>query len=141
MKGTVVFYGSTVDPFDIRSRVKQGCVLAATLFGMFFAVMLKHAFGTATEGVYLRTRSDGKLFNLSRLRAKTKVQLKCMWDFLFADDVAIVAYSAEDLQQPMNRFSMACQDFGLTVADGQIPKYLLYGELVQGKHPTGRPQL
>ena len=78
--------------------------------------MLKHAFGAATEGVYLRTRSDGKLFNLSRLRAKTKVQLKCMRDFLFADDAAIVAHSAEDLQQLMNRFSKACQDFGLTTA-------------------------
>ena len=98
MKGTVVFDGSTSDPFDIRSGVKQGCVLAPTLFGIFFAVMLKHTISTATEGVYLRTRSDGKLFNLSTLRVKTKVQLKCMRDFLFADDSAIVSHSAEDLQ-------------------------------------------
>ena len=75
--------------------------------------MLKHAFGTATEGVYLQTRSDGKLFHLSRLRAKTKVQLNA--DFLFADDAAVVAHSAEDLQQLVNCFSKACQDFGLTV--------------------------
>ena len=75
------------------------------LLGIFFAIMLKHAFGTATEGVYLWIWSDGKLFNLFRLRAKTKVQLKCMWDFLFADDAAVVAHSAEDLQQDMNRFS------------------------------------
>ena len=114
MKGTVVFDGSTSDPFDIRSRVKQGCILAPTVFGISFAVMLKHANGTATEGVCLRTRSDGKLFNLSRLRAKTKIQLKCMRDFLFADEAAIVAHSAKDLQQLMNRFSKACQDFGLS---------------------------
>ena len=73
MKGTGVFDGSTSDLFDIQSRVKQGCVLALTLFGIFFGVMLKHAFGTATEGVYLWTRSEGKLFNPSRLRVKTKV--------------------------------------------------------------------
>ena len=110
MKGTVVFDGSTSDPFDIRSGVKQGCVLAPTLFGIFFAVMLKHAFGTATEGVYLQTRSDGKLFNLPRLRAKTKVQLKCMQDFLFTNDAAVVANSAEELQQHMNCSSKAYQD-------------------------------
>ena len=116
MKGTVVFDGSTSDPFDIRSGVKQVCVLAPTLFGIFFAVMLKHAFGTVTEGVYLPTRSDGKLFNLSRLRVKSKVQLKCMQDFLLVDDAAVVAHSAEDLQQLMNCFSKACKDFGLTIS-------------------------
>ncbi|XP_069187191.1 uncharacterized protein [Procambarus clarkii] len=72
MRGTVVFDGLTSDAFDIRGGVKQGCVLAPTLFGIFFAVMLQHAFGSVTEGFYLRARSDGKLFNLARLRAKTR---------------------------------------------------------------------
>ena len=58
MKGTVVFDDSTSDAFNINSGVKQGCVLAPTLFGVFFALMLKDAFGSATEGIYLRTRSD-----------------------------------------------------------------------------------
>ena len=39
-----------------------------------------------------------------------------MRDFIFADVTAIVAHSAEDLQQLMNRFSKACQDFGLTIS-------------------------
>ncbi|KAL8591855.1 hypothetical protein ACOMHN_044351 [Nucella lapillus] len=116
MKGTVVFDGSTSAAFNIWSGVKQGCILAPTLFGIFFAVMLKQAFGPAAEGIYLRTRSDGKLFNLSRLRAKTKVQLKCLRDFLFADDAAVTAHTAENLQQLMTRFSDACQDFGLTIS-------------------------
>ena len=93
----------------------EGCVLAPSLFGIFFAVMLKHAFGPAAEGIFLRTRTNGKLFNLSRLRAKTKVQLRCLRDFLFADDAAVTAHSAEDLQQLMTRFSDAYQDFGLTI--------------------------
>ena len=115
MKGTVVLDGSTSAAFNIRSGVKQGCA-APTLFGIFFAVMLKHAFGSAAECIYLRTRADGKLFNLSRLRAKTKVQLRCLRDFLFADDAAVTAHSAEDLQQLMTRFCDACQDFGLTIS-------------------------
>ena len=39
-----------------------------------------------------------------------------MRDFLFVDDAAVVAHSAEDLQQLMNRFRKACQDFGLTIS-------------------------
>ena len=48
MKRTIVYDGSTSEAFDIRNGVKQGCVLAPTLFGIFFAVVLKHAFGSAT---------------------------------------------------------------------------------------------
>ncbi|XP_051889891.1 uncharacterized protein LOC127580446, partial [Pristis pectinata] len=84
MKGVVQFDGSSSEAFNIRSGVKQGCVLAPTLFGIFFAVMLKHAFGTSTDGVYLHTRSDGKLFSLSWLRAKTKVREVLIRDILFA---------------------------------------------------------
>ncbi|XP_069191519.1 uncharacterized protein [Procambarus clarkii] len=113
MKGTVVFDGLTSDAFDIRSGVKQSCILAPTLLGIFFTVMLQHAFGSAVEGIYLWTRSDGKVFNLARLRAKTKVQLRCLCDFLFAD-AAVTAHSAEDLQWLMIRFSVACRAFRLT---------------------------
>ena len=51
MKGTVLYDGATSDPFNILSGVKQGCVLAPTLFGIFFATFLKHAFGKSTEGI------------------------------------------------------------------------------------------
>jgi hypothetical protein len=116
MKGTVQFNGSSSEPFDIRSGVKQGCVLAPTLFGIFFALVLKHAFGSATEGIYLRTRSDGGLFNLARLKAKTKVREVLIRDMLFADDAAVASHTQQELQSLMNCFSQACKDFGLTIS-------------------------
>ena len=63
MEGTVVFDGSTSAAFNIRSGVKQGCVLAPTLFGIFFAVMLKHVFPKPGQ---IESSST-----FSRLRAKT----------------------------------------------------------------------
>ena len=92
MKGTVLYDGATSDPFNILKCVKQGCVLAPTLFGIFFATLLKHYFGESTEGIYLRTRSDGNLLKLSRLRVNTKVHEKYVRDLLFADDAAITTH-------------------------------------------------
>ena len=37
MKETVLYDGATSDPFNILSDMKQGCVPAPTLFGIFFA--------------------------------------------------------------------------------------------------------
>ena len=42
--------------------------------------------------------------------------MKCLRNFFFADDAAITARPAEDLQQPMNRFRKAFQDFGPTIS-------------------------
>ena len=98
MKGTVQYDGSTSPPFDILSGVKQGCVLAPTLFGIFFACLLRHAFGTSTEGVYLHTRSDGKLFNLAKLKSKRKIRETVIRDMLFADDAAIATHTKAELQ-------------------------------------------
>jgi len=43
MQGTVQFSGSTSEP----KQVKQGCAFAPTLFGIFFAQLLKQAFSTS----------------------------------------------------------------------------------------------
>ena len=78
--------------------------------------MLKHAFGASTEGIYLHTRSDGKLFNVSRLKAKTKIREVLIRDLLFADDAALTAHQEDHLESLMNRFSKACEDFRLTIS-------------------------
>ena len=52
-----------------------------------FSVMLTDAFQDGDNGIPIRYRFDGKLFNLRRLQAKSKVQTGVL-DFLFADDMA-----------------------------------------------------
>ena len=107
MKGTIQFNGSSSRSFDIRNGVKEGCVLAPTLFGIFFALLLRYAFGTESEGICLWTRSDGRLFNLGRLRAKTKVREALIRDMLFDDDAGVTAHTQQELQALMDRFSQA----------------------------------
>ena len=50
MKGSVLFDGSSSAVFPIKSRVKQGCVLAPTLFGIFFSLLPSHAFSESEDG-------------------------------------------------------------------------------------------
>lgn len=116
MQGTVNFDGSPSAPFPIRSGVKQGCVLAPTLFGIFFSLVLSYAFRECDDGVYLHTRSDGKLFNLARLRAKTKVRRILIQEMLFADDAALASHTQSGLQRLIDRMAHACREFGLTIS-------------------------
>ena len=77
--------------------------------------MLTYAFGTASDGIYLNTRLNGKLFNLKRLRAKTKVTCVVIREMLFADDAVLVSCTQEGLQCLMDRLSKACKEFALTI--------------------------
>ena len=68
--------------------------------------LLKQAFGTAKEGIYLHTQTDEKLFNPSRLKAKTKVKQAIIRDMLFANDAAVAAHSPSQLQSLMDALLM-----------------------------------
>ena len=50
-QGTVQFDGSSSEPYPIKSGVKQGCVLAPTLYGILFSLLLGYAFKGNEEGV------------------------------------------------------------------------------------------
>ena len=116
MQSTVCFNGATSEAFPVSSGVKQGCVLAPTLFGIFFSMLLQYAFKDCSEGIYIHTRSDGKLYNLARLRAKTKVIEVLIRELLFADDAALTSHTEDGLQQLVTCLSLACKEFGLTIS-------------------------
>ena len=68
------------------------------------------------EGVYIRYRLDGSLFNLRRLRAHTKTEERLLRDLLFADDAALVAHTERALQRITSCFADDSQLFGLAVS-------------------------
>ena len=65
--------GSEDDEFPVTKGVKQGCVLAPTLFSFLFSMMLLSAFKDSDPGIQITYRTDGGVFNTQRLKAKTKV--------------------------------------------------------------------
>ena len=116
MSARLTFNGDLSTPISVENGVKQGDIPAPTLFSIFFAVMLTEAFKGCEVGVYLRFRTTGRMFDLRRLSAKSKVFTLIIRELLYADDADLVAHSEEDMQIIMNLFSSACLSFGLTIS-------------------------
>ena len=107
--------GELSEPFPVTNGVKQGCVLAPTLFSLMFSAMLTNAFENNDTGIDINYRMDGKLFNPRRLKAKTKINSDTVRELLFADDCALYANSEADMQHNVSAFSYACANFGLNI--------------------------
>ena len=118
MKVTVREGSARSEPFDVTSGTKQGCVLAPTLFSIFFSFMLHVAFKDTTDGVDIESRFDRGLCSTKNehFKAKTKVTLSTIHDVLFADDCALAACSLQALQHLTDRFATAARRFGLTIS-------------------------
>ena len=102
--------GSLSGNFPISNGVKQGCVLAPTLFSIFFSIMLRETKEDLPDGIYIRFRTDDSLFNLRRLLARTKTIEELITELLFANDCALLAHTEEALQYIVNRFSDAAKE-------------------------------
>ena len=116
MQASVRVGGESSSSFNVTNGTKQGCVMAPVLFALFFSVMLVHAFEHCDKGISIQFRSSGGLFNQKRLNARTKLSYDLIRELLFADDCALVANSLADIQDLVNRFSIASKAFGLTIS-------------------------
>jgi hypothetical protein len=118
MQARVQFDGELSNEFPIKRGVKQGCVLAPTLFGIYFSYVFKMTDSQLHPscGVSLLTRDDGNFFNLARFKARSLTEKFVIKELLYADDAALCASSAEDLQLMLDHFSVSCQRFGLQIS-------------------------
>ena len=108
----LVLEGEVSGSFSVTNGVKQGCVVAPTLFSIFPSAMLDEAFRDMGDGVYIQSRQSADLFNVAHFRAKTKTTRILMRELLFADDSALVAHFAEEMQKIVDAFS---KKFGLKI--------------------------
>ena len=118
MKATVREGSDKTDPFDVTCGTKQGCIIAPTLFTIFFSMMLHVAFKEAQDGVDIKSRFDVRLGDITskHFDAKTKVHVSTIRELLFADDCALAADSEEGLQRLCDSFASASRRFGLTIS-------------------------
>ena len=116
MTARVNVNGSLSEPVSVDNGVKQGDTTAPTLFSIYFAVMLEHAFKDCDIGVYIRFRTSGKVFNLRRFNSKSKTFQIIVRELLYADDADLVTHTEEEMQKIMDKLSSACTAFELTIS-------------------------
>nr|VZI25741.1 unnamed protein product [Spirometra erinaceieuropaei] len=101
------------EAFAVTNGVKQGCVLAPTLFSLMFSAMLMDAYRDERPGIRIAYRTDGHLLNQRRMHFQSRVSTATVHELFFADDCALNTTSEEETQRSMDLFSAACENFGL----------------------------
>nr|VZI15700.1 unnamed protein product [Spirometra erinaceieuropaei] len=61
------------DAFAVTNGVKQGCVLAPTLFSLMFSAMLMDAYRDENPRIRIAYRTDGHLLNQRRILFQSRV--------------------------------------------------------------------
>nr|VZH93471.1 unnamed protein product [Spirometra erinaceieuropaei] len=115
MMARVTDNGAVSEAFAVTNGVKQGCVLAPTLFSLMFSAMLMDAYRDERPGIRIAYRTDGHLLNHRRMNFQSRVSTATVHELHFADDCALNTTSEEEMQRSMDLFSAACENFGLVI--------------------------
>lgn len=105
--GRAKLSGNLSDSVPVSNGVKQGCILAPTLFSIFFSMMITQAKINIEYGIYVRFRIDGSILNLRCPLARTKIHHQLVLEFLYADDCALLAHTEDSLQRIVDCFAKA----------------------------------
>ena len=113
MSGRVIAKNVLSDPFPVTTGLKQGCVLAPTLFSLYLGAMI-HELPDAATGIEIRHRMDGGLFNTARFRSRRLTTLTNVRELQYADDNATPEHTVAGLKEAVDLFDAAYSRFGLT---------------------------
>ena len=84
---------------------------STSYFILYLSYIIGNSFHRNDEGVNLKTRYDGRLFNIFRPRSKTKVKESTVHELLFANNAALIAHSGESLRMLFGQICTVMQEF------------------------------
>jgi len=99
MKASVNLKENFSAPLEIASSVKQGCVLASTLFSIYLTMVVNHAFDGYDEGVWIQSKPGADLFNVNQFKSSIRTRKVLIRELMFADDTAFVAHYHQQAQE------------------------------------------
>ena len=100
--------------------------------------MLEVAFKDTGEGIYIQTRQAADLFKVAHFKSRTLTTKHLVREMLFADDSALVAHSATEMQLLIDRFAKAAAQFSLKI---NIKKTECMYQPIKLLHPPPDPEI
>jgi len=89
---------------------------------------------SAADGVRIKYRLDGSLFNIRHLQAVTKVTNDTVFNLQYVDDAALPSHTPDGLQRQLHAISSAYSRAGLAVNSKKTE--VLYLPSYSSPHPT-----
>ena len=111
--GAVRAYGRVSGEFDITTGVRQGDVLAPTLFNLFFDSVIA---ATLSQHPHSGVRM---LYNLGDELVESRKKMRgsiFLQDLEYADDMALVSDSMGALEEVLRSLSAVCSGVGLSIS-------------------------
>ena len=96
MTAKVIHQSNLSAPFPITCGLKQGCVMALTLFSLYLAAML-YEVPHNNPGVEIKYRLDDGIFKLARLSSQRNTNTINVTELQYAEDNADVAPTQAEL--------------------------------------------
>ncbi|BHF79474.1 hypothetical protein SprV_0702259400 [Sparganum proliferum] len=108
MMARVMDNGAVSEAFAVTNGVKQGCVLAPTLFSLMFSAMLMDAHRDERPGIRIAYGANGQLVNHRRMHFQSRI-------FTTTEGCALNATSEGQMQRSTNLFPAARDNFSLVI--------------------------
>lgn len=139
--------GARSRAFNMAYGVQQGCPLASVLFNVFFDTVVREALaapGCEGAGVTLRRRATMEA-ELAQPRSGAAAERAALVALeipvlMLADDLVILARSAEALQRVLAALEAACRRWGLVISTDKTELMLAGGAAALACEACGSPQ-
>ena len=106
--------GEVSDTFAITNGVKQGSILAPTLFSIFLSAMLEGFRRHEGHSLHPITPECRPIYSCTLQSGKKKHKYTCQIT-AFTDDSALIVHSAKKIQRIIDAFATASSKFGQTI--------------------------